>query len=302
MKPPKKSAPAEKANLHPRSKHRERYDFDALIKSYPALAVFVRKNEYHDESINFFNPEAVLALNKALLKHFYGIDHWSIPKGYLCPPIPGRADYIHNIADLLQVEGLTGKKISCLDIGIGANCIYPILGAVEYGWDFVGTDIDTVALEAAQKTIDANPVLKDKIVLRRQFSVAAIFAGVVKENEHFDVAICNPPFHASLKEAHGSTVRKLSHLKHRSISTPTLNFGGQSNELWCPGGEPQFVKNMINQSKQFSKNCTWFTTLISKSANLEGVYNELKKLNAAEVRTLPMGQGNKISRIVAWRF
>ena len=40
-------------------------------------------------------------LNRAILMHHYGVKSWDIPAGYLCPPIPGRADYIHSVADLL---------------------------------------------------------------------------------------------------------------------------------------------------------------------------------------------------------
>jgi len=42
--------------------------------------------------------------------------------------------------------------------------------------------------------------------------------------------------------------------------------------------------------------------LISKSANLDDIYSALRKAQALEVNTIPMGQGNKISRIVAWTF
>ena len=85
----KKSFLQQKSQLHARNLHRSRYDFPQLIKSCPELAPFVRPNPYGDLSINFSDPNAVKMLNKALLKHFYGIDYWDIPKDYLCPPIPG---------------------------------------------------------------------------------------------------------------------------------------------------------------------------------------------------------------------
>ena len=91
-----------KSKLHPRSKHRERYDFEKLISGFPELGPFVQPNKFDDLSIDFANPDAVKALNRALLKFHYGIEHWDVPDGYLCPPIPGRADYIHHIADLLD--------------------------------------------------------------------------------------------------------------------------------------------------------------------------------------------------------
>lgn len=306
MLPRKREHPKEKIQLHPRNKHRERYDFGRLIESYPELAHYVKVNVYDDESIDFFNPEAVKILNKSLLIHYYGINNWDIPSGYLCPPIPGRADYIHYVADLLGSKNNekipTGRQIKCLDIGTGANLIYPILGNREYGWSFVGTDIDPVAIESAGEIIEANSFLKGNIELRLQNNHKDIFRGIIRKDEFFDISVCNPPFHTSQAEAKAGTIRKLSNLTKKNIARPVLNFGGQSNELWCEGGEEKFVGNMIHQSKQFSGSCFWFSTLISKESNLRSVYEALRKVQAVEVKTIPMGQGNKISRIVGWTF
>ena len=306
MLPAKKEHPKEKTELHPRNRHRERYDFKQLIESCPELAPFVTLNSYNDESINFFDPEAVKMLNKALLKYYYVIAYWNIPENYLCPPIPGRADYIHHIADVLgsfnKGKIPTGSQIRCLDIGVGANCIYPIIGNKEYGWSFVGSEIDTVAIESANRIIEGNPLLKGKIEIRLQRNPQDIFTGIIQKDEFFDLTICNPPFHASLAEAQSGTLRKLTNLSHKKITKPILNFGGQNSELWCEGGEEQFVKEMIFQSKQFSASCLWFSTLLSKTSNLKGVEEALKRAEPVEVKVIPMGQGNKKSRIVAWTF
>lgn len=302
----KKTHPQEKTKLHPRNKHRERYNFNLLTRSYPTLATFVKRNEYGDDSIDFFNPEAVKALNKALLKQYYGIEHWDIPANYLCPPIPGRADYIHHIADILAASNNKiipkGSKIKCMDIGVGANCVYPIIGAKEYGWSFIGTDIDIVSIKSAQKITEANEVLAVKVEVRLQNNTKDIFKGIIREGEYIDVTICNPPFHSSLKEAQAGTIRKLSNLTGKKSSKPTLNFGGQNNELWCAGGEVRFIQNMILQSLEFSNQCFWFSTLVSKQANLKNIYETLAKLEAVETKTIVMGQGNKVSRLVAWTF
>lgn len=294
------------SKLHPRNKHRGRYDFKLLIESCPLLASFVTLNPYNELSIDFFNPEAVTMLNRALLKHYYGIVHWNIPKNYLCPPIPGRADYIHHIADLLSSHNQgaipRGDKIKCLDIGVGANCIYPIIGNHEYGWSFIGADIDPIAIKSANKIITMNSALTGTIELRLQNKPNDVFQGVIKYNEFIDLTICNPPFHASEAEARSGTQRKLNNLTGKKIHKPTLNFGGQHNELWCDGGEIGFVRRMILQSKQFSNSCFWFSTLISKQTNLERVYQELSKVSSVEIKTIPMEQGNKTSRIVAWTF
>ncbi len=302
----KRVHPKEKQGLHPRNRHRERYDFRLLIQSCPQLAQFVKVNEYNDESVDFSDPEAVKTLNQALLIHFYGIKNWNIPPGYLCPPIPGRAEYIHHVADMLgscnQGEIPTGPLVKCLDIGVGANCVYPIIGVTEYGWSFTGSDTDPVSIKSAQKIVDLNPILNGKIGLRLQPDPKDIFRGIIQNGESFDLTICNPPFHASLSAARSGTIRKLNHLASKKEKEPVLNFGGQNGELWCEGGEEQFVGDMIAQSRQFATSCFWFSTLISKESNLRGVYKALKRVGAAEIRTIPMTLGNKISRIVAWNF
>jgi len=302
----KREHPKEKTGLHPRNKHRERYNFDELTVSCPELAPFVRVNDFNDESVDFSNPEAVMMLNKALLKHFYGIAHWNIPPGYLCPPVPGRADYIHHIAGLLgscnRGKIPTGNQVKCLDIGVGANCIYPIIGHQEYGWTFVGSDIDPVAIKSASEIVEMNPSLKGNVELRLQPDSNDIFAGIIHNDEHFDLTICNPPFHASFEEAQSGTLRKLSNLKGKRITKPTLNFGGKNMELWCEGGEEKFVQKMISQSRLFKASCFWFSTLISKQTHLKNAYTALKKAEATEIKTIPMSQGNKISRIIAWTF
>ncbi|MBL7889423.1 MAG: 23S rRNA (adenine(1618)-N(6))-methyltransferase RlmF [Bacteroidia bacterium] len=310
MQPKKKIQAAEKQGFHPRNKHGARYDFKSLIATCPELAAFVKLNEYGDESIDFFDPEAVKMLNKALLKHYYDIENWDIPKNYLCPPIPGRAEYIHQVADLLLSDNagfqkdkhFPGERISCLDIGVGANCVYPIIGIKEYGWHFVGADIDITALESAQKIIEANPFLKEKLDLQLQPNKRNIFQDIILEDEQFDISICNPPFHSSLQEAQAGTVRKLKNLTQKKVSKPVLNFGGQSNELWCEGGEEKFITDMIWQSKKFAQSCLWFTTWVSKESNLRSISRLLNKLEAVEVRTINMELGNKKSRIVAWTF
>jgi 23S rRNA (adenine1618-N6)-methyltransferase len=301
----KKPHPKVKSELHPRSQHRERYNFKKLIKSSPKLAAYVAPNKYGDESIDFFNPAAVKALNKALLLHHYNLDYWDIPEHYLCPPIPGRADYIHNIADLLKgntSEIPKGNHIRGLDIGVGANCIYPIIGQHEYGWSFIGSDTDEKAITSAKEIEQRNYNLKSTVEIRRQEKSNDFFYNILKPEEKVDFTICNPPFHASLDDAQKASLKKLKNLKGKRPSKALLNFGGQQNELWTKGGEARFVKDMIYESKHFGKQCFWFTSLISKEITLKPTYKILQKVNATDVKTIEMGQGNKVSRFIAWTF
>lgn len=284
--------------MHPENIHNELYDFDVLIKTHSNLKKFVILNNHQTQSIDFSNPESVLHLNKALLKHHYRITDWNLPDNYLCPPIPGRADYIHYINDLLSTDEIL-KNIKGLDIGVGANCIYPILGSQIYNWKMVGADIDQVAVKSAQSNVKLTKKLAKNIEIRLQSDNANIFQGIIKDKEYYHFTMCNPPFHSSKEEATKGTLRKLKSL-HDSNSLE-LNFGGQSNELWCNGGEALFIKRMIKQSVQFKTQVGWFTTLASKKENLPKIIKQLDKLKTTH-QVIQMSQGNKKSRIIAWKF
>ena len=292
----------EKTNFHPRNPHRFRYDFEQLTTFFPELKSFVFTNEHNIETLDFSNSEAVKALNKAILISEYGIANWDIPQHYLCPPIPGRADYIHYIADLLANSNNAiipeGESVCGLDIGIGANCIYPIIGNASYGWSFVGTDIDENALQNCKKIIAENPKLIEAISLQLQTESRFIFKNIILPEDKFAFTICNPPFHSSQQEANKASERKTTNLGNKN----GLNFGGQNAELWCKGGEIGFITQMIYESVKYPLNCFWFTTLVSKKDNLRTIYRTLNKVGAIEIKTIEMAQGQKISRLVAWTF
>ena len=311
-KPAAKRPSSTQTGLHPRNRHQGRYDFAALTAASPALSSFLVNTPGGEASIDFSSPAAVRALNRALLKTQYGIAHWDLPEGYLCPPIPGRADYLHGLADLLAAAPADGthaeviprgSSVRVLDIGTGANLIYPLLGHREYGWRFVGTDIDIAALRAAEAIADANG-LRKMIELRHQPDPARIFDGLLRDDEVFDLTLCNPPFHASTADAARGNERKRRNLGQRDAAgtEARLNFGGQSTELSCAGGEAGFVRRMIRESADIPTRACWFSTLIAKSEHLADMRKQLQQVAAQDVRVVAMAQGNKQSRFVAWSF
>ena len=296
----------EKNNLHSRNPHRLRYDFALLEEQCPEIKPFVFINKYDAETIDFSNPDAVKMLNKALLQTYYNLQDWDIPENYLCPPIPGRADYIHYIADLLALCNDNaipeGNGVVGLDIGTGANCIYPIVGNTAYGWSFVGSDIDPVAIENCIAIIEKNPRLNDVISLQQQLNPKFIFREIIQPEDKFAFTMCNPPFHNSEAEATKGTLRKISNLKNEKTTKAVLNFGGQHTELWYEGGELAFITQMIYESAKYPMQCLWFTSLVSKNSHLPSLYKTLNKVNAVTIKTIHMAQGQKTSRFIAWTF
>ncbi len=287
----------DKLKLHPQNKSKVGYDFTKLCEKFPALKEYIFVNKHQTTTIDFANPKAVKALNTALLRTHYSINYWVFSDKNLTPPVPGRADYIHYLNDLLQTSSLT-KKVTILDIGTGASCIYPILGNAIYNWKFIATDIEEYSLKSAQNIIDKNKLSKE-ISLRLQKDKSLIFKGVINENERFQATMCNPPFFASQEEAKQANTSKQKGLGKEST---LRNFSGIHNELWYKGGEKAFLHNYLYQSSLYKTQCFWFTTLVSKKENIKGMYASLEKLGATDIKTITMHQGNKISRIVAWTF
>lgn len=279
-------------SLHSQNIHNNGYDFDVLISKYPKLERYVVE-KYGKAAIDFSNPVAVKEFNRALLFAYYGIEYWQFSDENLCPPIPGRVDYIHHIADLIKGE----QQVKVLDVGTGATCIYPLLGNAVYQWAFVASDIDSKSLANAQKIIDKNDLSK-KIELRYQKDENHILKGIVREEDSFAVTMCNPPFYRSAEEARGANRRKSRNLGNNAVR----NFAGNSNELWYVGGEKAFLHTYLYESSQLPKASTWFTSLVSKKENVESLQSSGKKLGVKEFKVIPMSQGNKVTRIVCWRF
>lgn len=295
----------EKSGLHTRNLHRNSYDFEPLISCVPELKHYVFTNTYGNLTINFSIPKAVKLLNKALLQHFYQVNNWDIPDENLCPPIPGRADYVHYLADLLAEETgeiPTGISVKGLDIGTGANLVYPLIAHQTYGWEMIGTDINQKSLENAQQILDENLSFSENIQLKFQPDSNFIFKNILNSEDQFTFSMCNPPFHDSEESAMKGNLRKTKNLKKSKTQKPNFNFSGQQSELWCEGGELAFISRMIEESTLYSTQILWFTCLVSKKENLFKLNSLLKKVKTVEVKTIDMAQGQKVSRILAWTF
>ncbi len=292
--------------LHPRNIHQSGYDFPKLEEANPALKDYIIETAFGTISIDFANPKAVVELNKALLKAYYNVQNWSILKNSLCPPIPGRADYVHYVADLLAADNSgiipTGSQINVLDIGTGSSLIYPILGERIYAWSFLGTDIDVTVLNHARSLIKTNSGLSKKITLQLQENKGHIFDGILRKDDYFDLVMCNPPFYKSREENWQKTSKKFHNLTKSKEALPVQNFGGHPNELWCEGGERKFVRDMINESMRFQKQLGWITSLVSNKENLKPLIAVLEYNKASKVEIINTAQGQKAIRILAWKW
>lgn len=288
-----------KPMLHPRNKHRGHYDFKKLIKVNPKLTDYVIEHPYTpgEWTINFSDSLAVKELNRSLLFSHYQLTYWDFPSDQLCPPVPGRADYIHHLYDLLKKWGVLEASLSGVDIGIGANAIYSLIAVKEYGCTMVGTDVSETSLVSAQKIITENQ-LSNFLSIRLQPDKGAIFKNVILPGETYTFSLCNPPFYRSKKEAELKNAQKNRNLKLKTAR----NFAGVSHELWCDGGELEFIRKMIDESVLVKNQIKVFSVLVSDKNNLPILKSHCEKNQVKKIAVIEMGQGQKRSRLLVWTF
>ncbi|CEI91457.1 hypothetical protein RMCBS344292_05745 [Rhizopus microsporus] len=137
------------------------------------------------------------------MKRDFDID-LDFPLDSLCPAVPNRLNYILWLEDLVS-ETMQDDKIRGIDIGVGASCIYPLLGCARNPhWTFLGTDINHRSIEWAQENVRKNG-LEDRIKIRHNDDPEKI---LVIGEEKYTFCMCNPPFYESQEELERGLVNK----------------------------------------------------------------------------------------------
>ncbi|PKA54246.1 23S rRNA (adenine1618-N6)-methyltransferase [Apostasia shenzhenica] len=305
-------------SIHPRNRYAEkRLDFSHLASLYPSFNPYVFSSSSGHSTIDWTDFNATRELTRILLLHDHGV-HWWIPDEQLCPTVPNRSNYIHWIEDLLSSGLILAKNdgskgtVRGFDIGTGANCIYPLLGASLLGWSFVGSDVTNVALEWAAKNVESNPHLWELIEIRNandsnrserivmektensdqelegsSTQQSPILVGVVKGGENFDFCMCNPPFFESIEEAG---------------LNPKTSCGGTPEEMVYPGGERAFITRIIDDSVQLKHSFRWFTSMVGRKVNLKFLISKLREVGVSVVQTTEFVQGRTARWGLAWSF
>lgn len=254
---------------------------------------------------------------------------------YLSPCVPSRANYLHHAADLLHPANNTeqslaqdidavkhdmlgtrggsiprGENIKVLDVGTGANCIYPLLGVTEYGWRFIASDVDPAALTIAKHNLKANN-LSSLVEIRHQSDPLRMFRGVLRPDEFVHLTMCNPPFHSSLDQTNlnprTTTCGTVSELMfpHENVGTFSIDANnkgerkrgefavtGQVNYTFSSNpeehGELAFLEIMLVESRFYVHNVLWFTSLVAKLSTLKRIKGyiqvEMRRYNASSAK------------------
>ncbi|GAA6225022.1 U6 small nuclear RNA (adenine-(43)-N(6))-methyltransferase [Lates japonicus] len=280
-------------SMHPRNRYKDRPpDFAYLASKYPDFQQHVHTSLTGRPVVNFKEPEAVRALTCTLLKEDFGLTI-EIPLERLIPTVPLRLNYIHWVEDLIDGQKQPRRGI---DIGTGASCIYPLLGATMNGWYFLATEVDDICFDYATKNVDQNN-LSDLIKVVKVPQKTLLMDALKEETEIiYDFCMCNPPFFANQLEAKGVNSRN-----SRRPPPSSVNTGGVT-EIMAEGGELEFVKRIIHDSLQLKKRLRWYSCMLGKKCSLAPLKEELRKQGVPKVTHTEFCQGRTMRWALAWSF
>ncbi|TKS81077.1 Methyltransferase-like protein 16 [Collichthys lucidus] len=280
-------------SMHPRNRYKDKPpDFGYLASKYPDFQQHVHTSLTGRPVVNFKEPEAVRALTCTLLKEDFGLSI-EIPLERLIPTVPLRLNYIHWVEDLIDGQKQPRRGI---DIGTGASCIYPLLGATMNGWYFLATEVDDICFDYATKNVEQNS-LSDLIKVVKVPQKTLLMDALKEETEIvYDFCMCNPPFFANQLEAKGVNSRN-----SRRPPPSSVNTGGVT-EIMAEGGELEFVKRIIHDSLQLKKRLRWYSCMLGKKCSLAPLKEELRKQGVPKVTHTEFCQGRTMRWALAWSF
>jgi 23S rRNA (adenine1618-N6)-methyltransferase len=247
--------------------------------------------------LDFTDPATVMQLTKTLLWLDFALQ-LDLPDDRLCPPVPNRHNYILWLKGLLDSstyeEPVTARKLSGLDVGTGASCIYPLLGCAQRPWFFVGTDIDGKSLSYAKKNVALNNLQNRIRVLARRPDDSLLPLDDL-DVESIDFVMTNPPFYESEQEMAKSAEKK--------SRPPNSACTGAPVEMVCEGGEVAFVRRIISESLVLRERVQWYTSMLGKLSSLEHLVDTLREKEIDNYAVTEFVQGNKTKRwALAWSF
>ena len=279
-----------------------------------------------------------LALSRAILDKYFQLNLKCVPKGYLCPPIPNRFNYILWLKDLIQEIQRPTYFTDCpaklahrgIDLGTGVSCIYPLLLSrrdftAGQRWQFLGTDIDPFSIQCAQENIDANGLEKViKVALVPPAPVGGGCRTVPKTNIN-GIPSSNKnevktPLNTAMIAANQTYLEDQIQFDFCMTNPPFYSTKDEAslprsgddrdridmtlNESVYPGGEVGFALDMIYDSFNYRDRVGLYTLMLSIKSSLITLEKQLITLgfHLGQIRTTEFIQG-KITRWgIAWTF
>ncbi|KAF7127918.1 hypothetical protein RHSIM_Rhsim11G0190600 [Rhododendron simsii] len=332
----------ERPTIHPRNKYSDNPpDFAQLASLYPSFEPFVFYSRDGRPRIDWTDFNATRELTRVLLLHDHSLNWYSfhlLLKSY----VEYREMFLFWKYVWFSSNGplpyCDGEVVRGFDIGTGANCIYPLLGASLLGWSFVGSDVTDVALEWAERNVKNNPHISGLIEIRKVESGKMTSYGeescegqLVDSGSNtltHEIEARNPEpdilrpleLHSNVnKSYHGPPVLYgvvrdgeefdfcmcnppfFESMEEAGLN-PKTSCGGTLEEMVCPGGEEAFISRIIQDSFELMQSIRWYTSMVGRKSNMKILMSKLREVGVTIVKTTEFVQGQTCRWGLAWSF
>lgn len=282
--------------MHPRNIYRKPPDFKDLALKYPEFRKFAHQDLSGKVTINFKDAEALRALSRCLLHHDFNLTV-DIPQDRLVPTIPLRLNYLLWLEDILIENSLQSADITGIDIGTGASCVYPLIGAAHFKWHMLATEIDEVSYQVACKNVEVNNL--QSMITVKKVSDDTLLASAVDKDRCYEFCMCNPPFYSCETELDPKII---SHSRKLSRAPPHNAPTGSTLELASPGGEIGFIKRMLHDSMKLKNLIRVYTVMMGFKSSVKVVEGLLREANVLSIGTTEFFQGHTTRWGIAWTY
>uniref|UniRef100_A0A915Q2K9 U6 small nuclear RNA (adenine-(43)-N(6))-methyltransferase n=1 Tax=Setaria digitata TaxID=48799 RepID=A0A915Q2K9_9BILA len=321
--------------MHPRNPYKDKPpDFNILADKFVEFRSHCYIGSNGKLKMNFRDTNAVRILARTLLLSDFGLDV-EMPPDCLVPRIPQRLNYILFIDDLLKANGIS-ENVLGIDIGTGASCVYPLLGAKLFGWKFLATDADPFAVEIASRNVETNDMGERIDVVR--VPMDCMIKDVVRSHPEaeFTFCMCNPPFYeyeefeekfrylkdnvltnvgggsdcSDRPEPHSATVARSNELAVTvEIIVQNLNHWYMTGlkailleYIAFQGGEVAFVSRLIEDSFVLQNTVKLYTSMVGKKSSLVELRKKLGRCLSVRSTVMTLYQGKTHRWVLAWTF
>lgn len=285
--------------MHPRNPYSAPIGIAELARQFPDVCDHVISRSANGHIVYDWNaPGATYAVTRALLKRDFALD-WQQPPQFLCPPVPGRLNYLLWVEDLVLQDAAAATSVCVADIGTGASAIFPLIGARRFGWSFIALDSSADALEHARANVDRNCL--QHLVSLRLVPHDGNIADALALHPSITHTMCNPPFFSS---SSSSAWRQRAHAGGAGGAGVKVACAAVEPELYTEGGELEFMGKIIQQSaaSPCRHHVRWFTCMVGIKADLAQLKRMCSDAGAAQVRTTTFFQGQTLRWGLAWSF
>lgn len=167
-------------------------------------------------------------------------------------------------------------------------------------------EINENSIEFARTNVAANG-LQDRIEILENVSKEDPLDSLNQNSDkwqRFDFTMCNPPFFRDESESDSDESKETEDgaEKCEKQKPPNNAKSGIGCELMTTGGEVEFVKKIIQRSKEFRDRVSIFTTMLGHKASLAPISQELKTIGITNMCTSEFCQGWTKRWGVAWTF